>query len=146
MRFLSVFRRAPQHKIAAASKTPPSQYLPPASGYGVRAALAISAILLVLSSAGFGAYFAWSQAEHHGPALAVLAVAMALGLETAKPFAVEAVFDCLRRWAIGRALAMLALAIVAIGYSLTAELSLMAQTRGDATATREPHRMPVGRP
>jgi hypothetical protein len=93
--------------------------------------------LLVISSAGFGCAYAWTQAAHHGPLLAGLAVAMALGLECAKPLAVESVFTCLRRLAIGRALAMLALAIVAIGYSLTAELSLMATTRADATAGRE---------
>jgi hypothetical protein len=104
---------------------------------GVRAALTIAAALLVFSSAGFGCVYAWHQAGHHGLALAVLAVAMALGLECAKPFAVEAVFDCLRRLAIGRALAMLVLAAVAIGYSLAAELSLMATTRADATASRE---------
>jgi hypothetical protein len=103
----------------------------------MRAALSISALLLVFSSAGFGCVFAWHQAAHHGRALAVLAVAMALGLEFSKPFAVEAVFDCFRRWAIIRALAMAVLAAVAIGYSLTAELSLMATARGDAAAERE---------
>jgi hypothetical protein len=103
----------------------------------MRAALSIAAALLVFSSAGFGCVFAWHQAAHHGPALAVLAVAMALGLEVVKPFAVEAVFDSMRRLAVGRALAMLALAVVAIGYSLTAELSLMATTRADAAAGRE---------
>ena len=59
---------------------------------GMRAALSIAAALLVFSSAGFGCVYAWHQAGHHGPALAVLAVAMALGLEVVKPFAVEAVF------------------------------------------------------
>jgi hypothetical protein len=104
---------------------------------GVRAALATAAVLLVFSSAGFGCVFAYQQAAHHGPALAGLAVAMALGLELAKPFAVESVFACLRRLAIVRALSMALLAAVAIGYSLTAELTLMAQNRGDRAAERE---------
>jgi ABC-type multidrug transport system fused ATPase/permease subunit len=108
-----------------------------AGSRGMRAALSIAAALLVFSSAGFGMTFAWHQGAHHGPALAMLAVCMALGLEVVKPFAVEAVFDSMRRLAVGRALAMLALAVVAIGYSLTAELSLMATTRADAAAGRE---------
>jgi hypothetical protein len=90
----------------------------------------------MIASAGFGCYFAWTQGAHHGPVLAAFAVAMALGLELAKPFAVEAVFSSLRSWGICRALAMLVLATVAIGYSLTAELSLMAMARGDAAAER----------
>jgi hypothetical protein len=92
--------------------------------------------LLIVASAGFGCHFAWTQGAYHGPVLAAFAVAMALGLELAKPFAIEGVFSCLRNWAIGRASAMALLAIVAVGYSLTAELSLMAMTRGDAAAER----------
>jgi len=97
---------------------------------------ATSAALLTVASAGFGCYFAWTQGAHHGPVLATCAVAMALGLELSKAFAVEATFTCFRTLAIGRGLAMLALAVVAICYSLTAELSLMATTRGDAAAQR----------
>jgi hypothetical protein len=103
----------------------------------MRAALGISAALLVFSSAGFGCVFAFAQSIHHGPALAALAVCMALGLEVAKPFSVESVFSCLRRLAIARAVMMAGLAAVAIAYSLTAELSLMATARGDVTAGRE---------
>jgi hypothetical protein len=55
------------------------------------------------------------KGAHHGPFLAAFAVAMALGLELAKGFAVEAVFSSLRTWAIGRALAMALLAVVAVG-------------------------------
>lgn len=56
--------------------------------------------------------------------LGALSVLMALGLEGAKPFAVEGVFAALRSWSLGRAVAMTALAVVAVAYSLTAELSL----------------------
>lgn len=95
-----------------------------------------AAALLMIASAGFGTVFAYTQGVHHGPTLAAFAVAMALGLELAKPFAIEGVFSCLRAWAIGRALAMALLGFVAISFSLTAELSLMATTRGDAAAER----------
>jgi hypothetical protein len=90
----------------------------------------------MLASAGFGCHFAYTQGVHHGAALAACAVAMALGLELAKPFAIEGVFSCLRTWAIGRALAMALLGFVAVAYSLTAELSLMASTRADGAAER----------
>jgi hypothetical protein len=100
-----------------------------------RTAATIAATLLVIASAGFGATFALSQASHHGPGLVAFALAMALGLECCT-FAIEAVFECLRRLAFGRALAMAALGLVAVAYSLTAELSLMATTRGDAAAER----------
>jgi hypothetical protein len=68
--------------------------------------------------------------------LAAFALAMSIGLEICKPFAIEGVFSCLRAWAFGRALAMAAPGLVAVAYSLTAELSLMAATRGDAAAER----------
>jgi hypothetical protein len=95
-----------------------------------------AAALLMIASAGFGTVFAYTQGVHHGPVLAAFAVAMALGLELSKAFAVEATFTCFRTWAIGRGLAMALLGFVAVAYSLTAELSLMATTRGDAAAER----------
>jgi hypothetical protein len=61
---------------------------------------------------------------------------MALGLEGAKPFAIEGVFVSLRSWSLGRAIAMAALGVVAVAYSLTAELSLMAAIRADKAAER----------
>ncbi|KWT65357.1 TolA protein [Hyphomicrobium sulfonivorans] len=61
---------------------------------------------------------------------------MALGLEAAKPFAIEGVFAALRSWSPVRAVALAALGTVAVAYSLTAELSLMAGTRADASAQR----------
>lgn len=95
-----------------------------------------SAAALVIASAGFGAYYAWTTGSHHGPILGVLSVLFALGLEGAKPFAVEGVFAALRSWSLGRAVAMAALSIVAVAYSLTAELSLMASVRADTAAER----------
>lgn len=99
-------------------------------------ALAIfSAAALLTASAGFGAYFAWiSNAAL--PIVAGLAVAMALGLEIAKPLAVHAVFRSLRSFRVLQAGALLFLALVAIGYSIVAELQLVALTRSDAVAVR----------
>lgn len=68
--------------------------------------------------------------------LGALSVLMALGLEGAKPFAIEGVFAALRSWSIGRAVAMAALGLVAVAYSLTAELSLIASIRADTAAER----------
>lgn len=97
---------------------------------------ATSAAALVIASAGFGAFYAWTTGSHHGPVLGTLSVLMALGLEGAKPFAAEGVFAALRSWSPFRAAAMAALAVVAVAYSLTAELSLMASIRADTAAQR----------
>jgi len=105
-------------------------------GKATRVLVSLAAGLLVISSAGMGCYYAWSQSQGHGPILAGLAVAMALGLELCKPFAFEAIFSSLRRLAIGQALAMAVLASLAVAYSLSAELSLIATSRGDAVAQR----------
>lgn len=96
-----------------------------------------SATLLITSSAGFGAHYAWTTGSLHGPILGALTVAMALGLELAKPFAIEGVLSAARRFALGRALVLTILAVVAVTYSLTAELSLMASTRQDRASERQ---------
>lgn len=95
-----------------------------------------SAAALVVASAGFGAVYAWHTGSHHGPLLGALSVVMALGLEGVKPFAIEGIFTALRSWSPGRAVAMAALGLVAVAYSLTAELSLMASTRADNATER----------
>jgi hypothetical protein len=103
---------------------------------GTRIIVGASAAALAAASAGFGAFYAWHNGGHHGPVLGGLSVLMALGLEGAKPFAIEGVFTALRSWSLGRAVAMALLGTVAVGYSLTAELSLMASIRADAAAQR----------
>lgn len=92
---------------------------------------------LILSSAGFGAVFAWTSGAEHGPLLASLMVVMAVALELAKPLAVSSAFSAFRSWAIFRGVALALLALVAIVYSLSAELSLVAGSRGDLVAKRE---------
>src|SRR5262249_20349674 len=87
-------------------------------GPWARAVVLVAASLLMLASAGFGCHFAYTQGAHHGPALAGFAVAMALGLELAKPFAIEGAFASIGDWAFGRGVALLVLGFVAIAYSL----------------------------
>lgn len=101
-----------------------------------RAIAAASATLLVVASCGFGCIYAWTQGHAHGTALGALAVCMALGLELGKPLAVAGMFSSLRAWRPTQAAALALLAAVAIAYSLTAELTLMAMTRGDLVAGR----------
>lgn len=97
----------------------------------------LAATSLVTASAGLGSYYAWSAGSQHGWLLGGLFVMFAVGLEFAKPLAVSAAFTALRSWYVFRGAALTVLAIVAVAYSLTAELSLIATSRGDAVAQRE---------
>jgi hypothetical protein len=69
--------------------------------------------------------------------MAGLMTIFAIALELAKPIAVSSAFTAFCTWAIMRGLALSLLAAGAICYSLTAELSLVAASRGDLTAKRE---------
>lgn len=130
--------------LSSISGVSPQRTLPPAPSPNVSASrptagliiTQIGAAALILASAGFGAYYAWSTGSHHGPLLASLMVMMAIGLELAKPISLAAAFESFRSWSIFRGLALLMLALIAVAYSLTAELTLMATTRGDASAER----------
>lgn len=96
----------------------------------------LAAASLITASAGLGAYYAWTSGAHHGPVLAMLLVLMAIGLELAKPFSIAAAFDAFRSWRFVQGAALVLLGLVAVTYSLTAELSLMAASRGDLVAER----------
>lgn len=97
----------------------------------------LSAGLLVAASAGLGAVYAFQTGSEHGVILGVLFVVMALGLELSKPLAVSAAFASFRSRALVKGTALALLATVAISYSLSAELSLIASSRGDVVAHRE---------
>lgn len=97
---------------------------------------ATSAAALVIASAGFGAFYAWMTGNYHGPVVGALSVVMALGLEGAKPFAIEGAITAARSSSLSRAAALALLGVVAVAYSVTAELSLMAATRADTAAQR----------
>ena len=111
--------------------------LPCAGSQITQTVACISAVGLVIASAGFGAVFAFTVGVQHGPLLAGLTIVMAIALELAKPLAVSASFTAFRSWSIVRGVALSVLAVVAIGYSLTAELQLVASSRGDLVAQRE---------
>ena len=96
----------------------------------------LAAISLVTASAGFGCWYSWSTNIGHGPVLAALAVVGVLGLELAKPIALAGALEAASAWRLGRALALGTLAAVAVLYSLTSELSLIARSRADASGQR----------
>jgi hypothetical protein len=98
----------------------------------------VPSALLVTASTGMGALYAWNTGSEHGPVLGVLAVTLGIGLELAKPFAVDGAFSAFRSLrTAGRGLALTVLALVAVSYSLTAELSLLAGLRSDKVAARK---------
>lgn len=100
----------------------------------LRLVASASAVALVIASAGFGAVFAWKIGIEHSYILACLTVLFAVGLEGIKPLAIAAAFHA-RSFMTG--LALLCLGLIAVAYSLTSELSLMASSRGDLKAHRE---------
>jgi hypothetical protein len=96
----------------------------------------LAASALIISSVGFGAYYAGSLGGEQGSLLGILSVAMAIGLELAKPFGVAAAYDAFRCLRFVQGVAVALLALVAISYSLSAELSLWASMRSDTIAVR----------
>jgi hypothetical protein len=92
---------------------------------------------LVVASAGFGAVFAYQTGLPHGWPLAVLSVVFAVSLELLKPLAVSAAISAACSWQFVRSALLALLATVAVVYSLTAELSLLAGSRSDYTASRQ---------
>jgi hypothetical protein len=101
-----------------------------------RLLVSAGAALLVIASAGFGILFAWQVGSKHDAVLGALSVAMALGLELSKPFAISSAFASLRQWRVITAAALALVGALAVGYSLQAELTFMSMTRGDLVAER----------
>lgn len=96
----------------------------------------VAAVGLVAASVGLGATYAFTTGMHHGVMVAWLLTLMAIALELAKPLAVAGVFTALRSLRLVRGLALAILGAVACVYSFTAELSLVAMSRGDLVAQR----------
>lgn len=102
-----------------------------------------SAAGLVIASAVFGAVYAWTAGSHHSvtifdiPVLAVLAVCMAVSLEIAKPYAIATALASFRQWRIVQGVLLAILGLIAVTYSLTSEISLMAMLRSDNAAQRQ---------
>jgi len=92
-----------------------------------------SAYALVVASAGFGAVYAYRVGIQHSILLAGLSVLMALGLEGVKPLAIA---YALKAKNLITALLLACLGFVAVAYSLTSELSLLASSKSDLAAHR----------
>ncbi len=104
----------------------------------VRVVAVVACTGLVVASAGFGAVYAYTIGIQHGILLAGLTVLFAVALELIKPLAIHGAIGALASWRTWpRALALSVLGIVAVAYSLQAELALTASSRGDLTAKRE---------
>lgn len=111
--------------------------LHPHTSTNLRTIAATGATLLVSASAALGAYYGFQVGSHQHLALGVVFAGAALGGELLKPFAVHEAIASLGRWHILRGVACLLLATVCVVYSLAAELSLAAGSRGDLAASRE---------
>lgn len=96
----------------------------------------IAAYALILASAGFGAKYAWMIGIQNGLLMAYLSVIFAIALECIKPLAVAFAFTCFQQLQFIRGLLLSLLALVAVAYSLTAELSLIYSARSDLAAQR----------
>lgn len=117
----------------------PTNDLHPTTSHSTRTTrllVSLAAVLLVAASAGFGMLFAWTTASKHSDLLGVLSVAMALGLELSKPFAISSAFTSLRQWRVITAAALILVGLLAVAYSLQSELSFMSTVRGDLVAER----------
>lgn len=100
--------------------------------------LALSgAILLIAGSASLGAYYGYTVGAHVHVMLGAIFAAAALGGEILKPLAVLGAVDALRASQWLRAFIAAGLASTCIMYSLTAELSLAAGSRGDLASSRQ---------
>jgi hypothetical protein len=91
---------------------------------------------LVLASMGFGAVYAWQVGYQHSLLMAILTVVMAIALEGIKPIAIHAAFAAFAQWSLIRGVCLLLLGAVAVAYSLVAEVSLVATSKGDIAAQR----------
>lgn len=102
----------------------------------LRTVATAGAALLVGASAALGSYFGFIVGSHQHVLLGIVFAGAALGGELLKPFAVSEAIDSFGRWHIVRGLACVALALVCIVYSFTAELGLAAGSRSDLAAAR----------
>lgn len=111
--------------------------LPNPSSPNISALLArFGAASLLIASAGLGATYAWQTGAHHGVLLGSLLVLFALGLEALKPLSISYAFDAFRQWKLVQGAALTILGLVAVGYSLSAQLSLVSTSRFDVVAER----------
>ncbi len=92
---------------------------------------------MISASAALGAYFGFVLGAHQHLALGLIFGGAALGGEILKPFAVAGAVDAFRSREFLRGLTCAALGTVCVLYSLAAELSIAAGTRGDMASARQ---------
>jgi winged helix-turn-helix DNA-binding protein len=97
----------------------------------------IAAAGLVISSAMFAAFYAWSVGQSKGQLFAAVMVAFAVSLELCKPMALAYALQSFRRLAVVRGALLGLLAAVAVTFSLVSELSLVGGSRSDVVAERQ---------
>src|SRR5262249_24248074 len=102
----------------------------------VRVVSKVAATGLVVASASFGGAYAYRVGIHGGMFLAGITILFAVALELAKPLAITQAFQCFGEWRPVRGLFLSVLGVLAVAYSLTSELALMAGSRGDLAAQR----------
>ena len=103
----------------------------------VRLVAGVGCTGLVIASTGFGAVYAYTIGIQHGIVLATLTIIFAVALELVKPLAIHGAIQALGSWRTWpRAIALSLLGLVAVAYSLTAELSLTASSKADLVAKR----------
>lgn len=110
--------------------------LSPHNSSAMRTVATVGAMLLVGASAALGSYYGYLVGSHQHVLVGIVFAGAALGGELLKPYAVDAAIEAASRFRFVRALACAALAAVCITYSLAAELSLAAGSRGDLAASR----------
>jgi hypothetical protein len=93
--------------------------------------------MLISASAALGAYYGFTVGNASHLALGIILGGAALGGELLKPLAVVGTVDSFRLREFGRAISCATLALVCVTYSLAAELSLAAGSRGDLASTRQ---------
>lgn len=95
-----------------------------------------AACLLAAASAALSVTYAWQTGSYAGLTVALAFAAAALGGEALKPFAVIVALDSLRTKRVTTSLGAGLFAVAAVVFSVTSELGLAAQTRGDIAAER----------
>lgn len=92
---------------------------------------------LIGTSAALGAAFAYRTGSETHIALGVALAFAAVGGKAIEPVSVSRALEALRMREFGQAAACVILALICCTYSVTAELSLIAETRGGVSAKRE---------
>src|SRR5689334_21107582 len=102
----------------------------------VLGAAKLSAYSLIFASCGFAAAFAWKIGSQHSFILGVVTVLFAVALDCIKPLSIGAAFQAFAASSIVRGILLIVLGCVAVLYSLSAEISLIATNRTDIVAER----------